>query len=170
MKSSLGRINVAVLATILLLACSGWAQERSSAADSLLIKGENKSITFSLSDFHSLPHVALTVHNSHTDATENYSGARLAELLSKVNAPLGKELRGKAMTSYVVATGSDGYAVVLSLAEVDPEFHSGEIIVADQQHGHPLGKDGPFRLIVSEDKRPARWVHNLVSITLKGSE
>ena len=38
---------------------------------------------------------------------------------------------------------------------------------ADALNGQPLGDHGPFQLIVSDDKRPARWVHNLVSITLK---
>jgi len=88
-------------------------------------------------------------------------------LLEKVNVPLGKELDGEAMTSYVVATGSDGYSVVLSLAEVNPEFHAGRVLVADARDGKALEKNGPFQLIVSDDKRPARWVHNLVSIALR---
>ncbi len=71
------------------------------------------------------------------------------------------------MTSYIVATGSDGYSVVLSLAEVDPEFHPGQVLVTDARDGKPLEKNGPFQLIVSDDKRPARWVHNLVSIRLQ---
>lgn len=103
---------------------------------------------------------------SHTNATETYSGVPLSTLLEKVNAPLGKELHGEAMALYLIATGSDGYSAVLSLAEVDPSFHEGQVIVADRRDGQPLGKSGPFQLIVSEDKRPARWVHNLVSITL----
>lgn len=75
------------------------------------------------------------------------------------------------MTSYVIATGSDGYAVVLSLAEVDPDFHQGQVLlVADTRDGQPLGKNGPFQLIVSDDKRPARWVHNLNSITLQHAQ
>jgi hypothetical protein len=121
-------------------------------------------------EFHALPHVPLTVHNGHTDVSETYSGVPLSTLLAKVNAPLGKELRGKAMTSYVIATGSDGYAVVLSLAEVDPDFHPGQVIVADTRDGQPLGKNGPFQLIVSEDKRPARWVHNLDRINLRQAQ
>jgi hypothetical protein len=56
---------------------------------------------------------------------------------------------------------------VLSLAEVDPSFHAGEVLVADTREGQPLAKSGPFQLIVSDDKRPARWVHNLVSVTLE---
>jgi hypothetical protein len=124
-------------------------------------------VILSPADFRTLPHITITVHNGHTDAAETYSGVPLATLLAKVNAPLGKELRGEAMTSYVIATGSDGYSVVFSLAEVDPGFHEGQVIVADTRDGQPLGKSGPFQLIVSDDKRPARWVHNLNSIAVQ---
>ena len=124
-------------------------------------------LVLSPADFRGLPHITITVHNGHTNAAETYSGVALATLLAKVNAPLGKELHGEAMTSYVVGSGSDGYSVVLSLAEVDPSFHEGQVIVADTRDGQPLGKSGPFQLIVSDDKRPARWVHNLETITLK---
>ncbi|MGA9391635.1 MAG: hypothetical protein WBV69_14440 [Candidatus Sulfotelmatobacter sp.] len=138
---------------------------------SLVLTAEHASVTFSPAEFRALPRVSLTVHNGHTDASETYSGVPLATLLAKVNAPLGKELRGGAMTSYVIATGSDGYAVVLSLAEVDPDFHQGQVLlVADTRDGQPLGKNGPFQLIVSDDKRPARWVHNLNSITLQHAQ
>lgn len=169
MRSILGYRSAAVLAGVLLLACaSGRAQEKSSAPpNSLAIKSASRSINLSVADFHVLPHVSLTVHNSHSDANENYSGVPLAALLEKVGAPMGKELHGDAMASYLIATGSDGYAVVLSLAEVDPEFHAGQVIVADTREGQPLGKNGPFQLIVTDDKRPARWVHNLVSIALQ---
>lgn len=156
-------------------------------AESLVLKAAGHApVTLSPADFRALPHVSITVHNGHTDAAETYSGVPLASLLEKLNAPLGKELRGQAMTNYVVATGSDGYAVVLSLgsgpapplcktklvhylslAEVDPSFHAGEVLAVDSRDGQPLGKNGPFQLIVSNDKRPARWVHNLVSITLQ---
>ncbi len=124
-------------------------------------------VTFTRDDFRALPHVAITVHNGHTNASETYSGVPLATLLTKVNAPLGKELHGQAMTSYLIATGSDGYSVVLSLAEADPSFHEGQVLVVDTREGQPLGNNGPFQLIISDDKRPARWVHNLVSITLR---
>jgi hypothetical protein len=139
------------------------------AADTLVLSDDSGQAPVALlpTDFHLLSHITITVHNSHTNATEAYSGVPLATLLAKVNAPLGKELRGEAMTSYVTATGSDGYSVVLSLAEVDPSFHEGQVIVADTRDGQPLGKNGPFQLIVTDDKRPARWVHNLETITLK---
>ena len=119
-------------------------------------------------DFRALTHITISVHNGHTNADESYSGVTLATLLAMINAPLGKELHREALTNYLIASGSDGYSVVLSLAEVDPSFHDGQVLVADARDGQPLGNSGPFQLVVSEDKRPARWVHNLNSITLQG--
>jgi hypothetical protein len=147
----------------------GPSVDSKAAEGSLLLTADpyHLPVTLSPSDFHALPHTTITVHNGHTNAAETYSGIPLATLLEKVNTPLGKELHGEAMTSYVVATGSDGYSVVLSLAEIDPEFHAGQVLVADTRDGQPLANNGPFQLIVSDDKRPARWVHNLVSITLQ---
>jgi hypothetical protein len=119
-------------------------------------------------DFKTLPHSTLTIHNPHTNADETYSGIPLADLLAKYGAPLGKELRGVALSCYLVAAGSDGYEAVFSLAELDPSFHPGEVLVADSMNGQPLdAKTGPFRLVASEDKRPARSVRNLVAIELK---
>lgn len=121
-------------------------------------------------EFHALPRVTIKVHNGHTNAEESYSGVLLETLLAKANAPVGKEFRKEALTSYLVASGADGYSVVLSLAEVDSTFHAGQIIVADERDGQPLGKYGPFQLIVPGDSRPARWVHNLNSIRVQQTQ
>jgi hypothetical protein len=138
-------------------------------ADSLVLTADRLHVPVALSpaEFRALPHVNITVHNAHANADETYSGVPLAELLAKLDVPLGEKLRGKALANCIVASGSDGYSVVLSIAEADPSFHGGEILVADTRDGQPLAKSGPFQLIVSEDKRPARWVHNLVSISLQ---
>ena len=110
----------------------------------------------------------VTVHNPHSNADETYEGVELADLLAKYGAPLGDKLRGAALASYVVATGEDAYRVVYSLAEVDPSFHPGDVIVADTMDGKPLdARTGPFRLVSTEDKRPARGVRNLVSVEVK---
>jgi hypothetical protein len=163
----IGMLGVALCACGPLLAQDAKPSTDVTLQGSLVLTAEHASVTLTPADFRALPHVSLTVHNGHTDASEIYSGVPLTTLLAKVNAPLGKELRGGAMTSYVIATGSDGYAVVLSLAEIDPDFHQGQVLVADTRDGQPLGKNGSFQLIVSDDKRPARWVHNLVSIALQ---
>jgi len=119
-------------------------------------------------DFKSFPHTTLTAHNPHSNADETYSGVPLDQFLARVGAPLGKELHGIALASYLVATGSDGYQVVFSLSEVDPSFHPGTVIVANSMNGQPLdAKSGPYKLVVSEDKRPARCVRNLTTLELR---
>jgi hypothetical protein len=84
----------------------------------------------------------------------------------RLDAPLGQKLLGKALAMYVVAEGTDKYRALYSLAEVDPSFHNGMVIVADRKRGQPITKDGPFKLVNTDDKRPARWVRNLASIQL----
>ena len=137
----------------------------------LQIQSGSKHIEFTPNALKAMPHKTVTVHNPHTNADETYSGVPLIDLLAGLGVPHGKDLHGKALSDYVVATGSDGYKAVLALAEIDPEFHPGEVLVADQMDGKPLdAKTGPFRLVVTEDKRPARSVHNLVSIEVKSAE
>jgi hypothetical protein len=46
---------------------------------------------------------------------------------------------------------------VFPLAEFDPGFSDQVILVADRRDGQPLNsREGPRRLIVPRDKRPAR--------------
>jgi hypothetical protein len=139
--------------------------------DSLVLTAElyHTPVVLSPLEFRALPHETVKVHNGHINAYESYSGVALTTLLAMINAPTGKELRGESLAVYVVTTGTDGYSAVLSLAEVDPSFHGGDVLVADIREGKPLGKDGPFQLIVSEDKHPARWVRNLNSIALQSA-
>jgi hypothetical protein len=99
-----------------------------------------------------------------------YEGVPALDLLQRAGAPLGKELRGPNMTMCVVAGGSDGYQAVFALAEFDPGFTDQVIPVADHRDGQPLNsREGPLRLIVPGDKRPARWVRNLTTLRLKDS-
>ena len=101
--------------------------------------------TLTPADLKALPQKTVTFHNVHTKADETYSGVPLTDLLAKYGAPTGDKLRGKGLSDYIVATGSDGYKAVLALAETDPSFHPGDVIVADTMDGKPIGdKDGPF--------------------------
>lgn len=129
------------------------------------------SLVLKPADLKPLAHITVTVHNEHSKADEIYSGVRVSELLAKVGAPLGRDMRGVGASSYIVATATDAYVAVIALAEIDTKFHSGEVIVADAMNGKPLdAESGAFKLIVTEDKRPARWVRNLISLELKSAK
>jgi hypothetical protein len=143
------------------------------AKDELRISASpyHEDLVLKVADLKAMPRTTVNVHNEHSKADETYVGVRVADVLTKMGAPIGKELRGAALSGYLVATGSDGYVAVIALAEADPTFHSGEVIIADTMNGQPLdAKSGPFKLVVTEDKRPARWVRNLVSIELKSAK
>lgn len=89
----------------------------------------------------------------------NYEGVLLHDVLVRSGMDFGKGLRGKLLSSYVIATGSDGYQVVYALADFDPSITNSAIILADKREGKPLdANEGPLRIIVPEDKKPARSV------------
>lgn len=133
----------------------------------LKIQGlDGKSITLSPEEFAALPHKTVSVFNSHSKANEKYSGVALTDLLAKVGVPLGEQVKGKLFLTGIVAEGTDNYDVLYALAEVDPSIHAGEVIVADSVDDHKLEKDGAFKMVSTEEKRPARWVRNLASITV----
>jgi hypothetical protein len=133
----------------------------------LVIKGEaGQVVTLTAADLDALAQASVTL--SHDGHSFTLSGARLDAVVAKVDAPLGKGLHGPALADVVLAKGADGYRVVLSLGDVDPgvrpETLVGPVILADRQDGKALGTDGPFRLAVGGDLRPARSARNVVEI------
>lgn len=162
-----------VIALVLVAAINLAGQQPAPAgsatdAELRLIAPHHDPVILTAADLKAMPHLNVTIHNSHSNADETYSGVRLADLLGKVGAPLGNRLRGKALAHYIVASGSDGYQTVLALGEVDPEFHPGEVLVADTMDGKPLDRrSGPLKLVVTEDKHPARSVRYLAQVELR---
>lgn len=99
--------------------------------------------------------------------TGKFAGASLADVVRLVGAPSGDSLRGSALASYVLVEAADGYRVILSLAEFNPSFTDRLILLADRKDGKALNaRDGPFQLIVPDEKRPARWVRQVVRISV----
>jgi Oxidoreductase molybdopterin binding domain len=154
-------------------AASGMDMQHTASAPSTTLKVtglDGKETTYSAAELKAMPHRTVAVYNEHAKANENYSGVPLTELLAKAGAPTGEKLWGKGFLLYVVAEGTDHYKVVYSIDETDPANHAGDVIVADTLNGAAITTDGAFKLVNSEDKRPARWVRNLSAITLKSAE
>lgn len=114
-----------------------------------------------------MPRKSLAVVNPHSQKKETYEGVPLEEILRKAGVPNGEHLRGAVMATYVVAEATDGYRVVFSLAELDSGILDSDIIIADTMDGASLSeKEGPFKIVAPHEKRPARWVRMLKSITV----
>jgi hypothetical protein len=96
-----------------------------------------------------------------------YKGVILSTILQKAGVTLGKDLRGENLTKYVQVEASDGYQVVFALAELDKDFTDRMIILADEVDGKLLlPGDGPFRIIVQDEKKPARCIKQVTAIKI----
>lgn len=167
----MNRFRILALLLLLLSNAIYWPRTLAQSAPSttrLEIKGDvEQPLSLTLEDFRQLPRKTLKVTNPHDRKEETYEGVLVTELLKRAGAPQRAQLRGAAMATYVQADAADGYRVIFSLAELDPDFQGSYVIVADTLDGKPLDdKTGPLRLVAPHDKRPARWVRMLQSLTV----
>lgn len=110
-----------------------------------------------------LPHVEV-VAAAHDEPAGTWRGVALADVLQRAGVALDKPLRGRQLATFVRVTASDQYQVVFGLSDLDPTLGHTQVLLVDQRDGKTLEKDGPYRLLVPGDKRPARWVRNVASI------
>jgi hypothetical protein len=92
----------------------------------------------------------------------DYAGVRLWDLLN-----LGGIDASSISTGYLIATGSDGYEVLFSLAELDPTLGGIPALIAYAVDGSNLGADGFTRVVVPGDSRGGRYVSNIVSLDVR---
>jgi DMSO/TMAO reductase YedYZ molybdopterin-dependent catalytic subunit len=165
MAISIAKISILILfATGLIF---GQAPALPPAATTLAVTGDVPTpLTLSADDLAKLPRETVSVDDQ--DGTKvQYEGVPLREVMKRAGAPLGNQLRGKALASYVIAKARDGYQVVFGLGELDQAFANEQIIVADKRDGKPLfGYQGPFRLVCPNDHAGARSVRMLETLEL----
>ena len=143
------------------------AQTEPAAVELRIGGAVSTTLILTVADLKGMPRKKLSVVNPHNKKTEIYEGVLLEDLLHKAGVTQGENLRGAAMATYVLAEATDGYRVVFSLAELDSGILESGVIVADTIDGAGLGaKEGPFKLVAPHEKRPARWVRMLKSITV----
>ena len=92
----------------------------------------------------------------------------MCQIIKTAGVPMGEQLRGPALSLYIVIIASDGYQAVYALPELDPLANEGTVILADQKNGRPLdATTGPLRVILPKEKRHARWVRQVVKIDVR---
>lgn len=159
-----GRHDIVRFALLISLgAFPAFSQDQAAAV--LAVKGDVKSpLELKAEDLAKMTRETATVKEQ-DGSNIQYEGVPLREVLQKAGAPLGKDLRGKALTTYVIAKAKDGYQVIFTLGELDPAFGNETVLIADQRDGKSLfGYQGPFRLVCPNDKAGARSVRMLESL------
>jgi DMSO/TMAO reductase YedYZ molybdopterin-dependent catalytic subunit len=160
------------LAGAFILLLGGWVRlVAQTVVPDLTVRGAvTKELQLSVANLKQMPRTSITAKD-HGGVSHAYEGVAVQTLLTEAGVPHGSDLRGKSMVLVVVAEAGDGYRAVFSLAELDADFSGTQVLVADAADGKPLAeKEGPLRLVVPGDKRPARWVRMLKSIKVVSAE
>jgi hypothetical protein len=124
-----------------------------------------KQIVLERANIESLPHTKVTTHASNTTAT--FEGVTLKDLLEQAGIEFGQSLKGKRLASCLLVEAADGYRVVIALPEMDPAFTDKQIVLAFLRDGKPLdAKEGPYRIVIPDEKRMARWVRQVTTLKI----
>jgi hypothetical protein len=130
-----------------------------------IIDADGHTIAITEAQIANLPHVKVEVRDH--DKPARFEGVPLAPLLSMAGVQLGDALRGSRMSDVWLVVAGDAYKVAFALSEVDPAFATREIILADKRDGKPLdAREGPLRIVAPGDKRPARWIRQVIILKI----
>jgi DMSO/TMAO reductase YedYZ molybdopterin-dependent catalytic subunit len=166
--------NVLLLGTAALLVvgparADGQKPAKKNAGGLNVSIAAGKETTITSMAWKQLPRRKVTV-KGRKGAKITYKGVALAEVLRDAKVPFDKHLRGPRVAQYVVVEGADGYRAVFALAEIDPSTSKQIILLADRKDGKSLtAADGPYRVIVPNDKIHSRWVKQVTKIALRSA-
>jgi hypothetical protein len=156
-RTWIGRAAIALLTSV----AAVQAADPSLSVSGLVVR----PLHLTLADLKSFPviHVSATQASGKGPVVLDCSGAALTALLDKATLNVGKANNANLAHS-VLITADDGYAVALSLGEIDPDYGNAVPIIATDCGGKPL--DAP-RLVMPNDKHGGRAVKGVVSIAVK---
>jgi len=112
--------------------------------------------------------VGWTVHGTRREVT----GVRLDKVLAHLgftSGPMGRDVpvqqKRAGYRKVLVATASDGYRAVFSVAEVVDGMGPSKVLIVWAVNGQPLPpEEGPFRLAALTDAEPSRSLRQLQKI------
>lgn len=148
-----------------------FASDGAAHSDSISIEGAVEHAgSLTLADLKREPATTETValKTGKGMLTGSYTGVLLWTLLERAVIKVSPGSKNDVMRHTIVVTGSDGYATVLSVAEIDPEFGGDRAIIAYSKDGQLLAAERGFaRLILPADKSAGRAISGIASITVR---
>ena len=94
-----------------------------------------------------------------------YSGVSLTQLFEYVGVGFNNQQTPANLSSVVVVESVDAPSTIFAMAEFDTALTSKQILLADSKDGKPLVlPEGPFRIVVPDEKQPTRWVKQVWAI------
>jgi hypothetical protein len=135
-------------------------------AGDLTLRVDGKPATIKRATLDSMPQKTIRL-GAGPDSGE-VSGVDLWQVLQYARAVSDQASGRQRAVMYLRVTGSDNASAVIALVEVDPSFSTRRTLLVSKRNGAPLdATEGPWRLILPEDTRHARWIRNVVSISVE---
>ncbi|HUK57788.1 MAG TPA: molybdopterin-dependent oxidoreductase [Stellaceae bacterium] len=155
-----------LLALALVLAAAAAGIAHADEAASAVLDGKVKTaLHLTAADLGRMPHVTRKVSflTDHGTQTATYTGVLLWTLVGKAGID-DPDKKWPALRHVVAVTGKDGYVVLYSLGEMEPEFGNVPIMLAYAKDGAPLAD---LRIVAPGDKHGARDVRDVVRIEVR---
>jgi DMSO/TMAO reductase YedYZ molybdopterin-dependent catalytic subunit len=154
---------------ICLLLFSGLAGRALAADDAatLLLDGLVKQPqNLTAEDLRGMPPMQreIAFQTEHGEHKATYTGALLWDVVQR--AAVNDPAKWGELRHVMAITGKDGYVVMFSLGEIDPNFGNAPIMIAYEQNGKPI-EGGGLRLVVPGDRHGARDIRDVVHIEIR---
>ena len=158
---------IALLFVLAATPLRGQASNVTAPPGSIMVARESRQTILAPADLSKLPHRSVRVVAEGSSDSATVSGVNLWDILQAVGVPPTEASGRQRAVMYVRLKGSDGQSAVVALVEVDPGFSRRTVLVADRRNGELLGEsEGPWRVIIPDDQRHARWIRGLISIEI----
>jgi hypothetical protein len=135
-------------------------------AGGLTVHVGDKVVALTAAELAGLPRDSALVATD--SGTSVLSGVALWDVLQRAGAVSDQASGRQRAVVYLRLTGADGQSAVMALVEVDPSFSRRRVLLADRRNGNPLdAAEGPWRAIIPDEMRHARWIRGVVSISVE---
>ena len=154
---------------VLALSISGSVSADSSSTPRFAIVGAVKTpMQVTRADLGQLPsqEVAVSFMTGRGKEEGQFKGVLLWTLLDRAGVLDGTE-KGAHLRHVVVVTGQDGYAVALSMGELDPKFEGKQVLIAYDENGTALPASDGLRLVVPGDHHGGRAVRDVEKVEVQ---
>ena len=136
----------------------------------LTVQSETGKEVLRRSDIEALPHVTVKA-SEHGSRSVDFEGVALKSVLEKAGITFGEAIKGKRLASCLVVEATDGYRAVLALPELDPAFTDKQVLLVFLRNGKPLAEnEGPYRIVIPDEKRMARWVRQVTTLSVVNAQ
>lgn len=122
---------------------------------------DGSAVTLDAAALDALPHEVVRAE-AHGKAVE-LNAVDLRDVLRAGGIAPPQQIYGAALRQVLLADARDGYGTAFAWAELDPALGGRRVFVVT---GGLQPDEGPLRLLVPADARPARWVRQLQSLRL----